>query len=140
MKLTVIFGAGASYDSVPHLPPRASDDGGVRLPLADSLFDQRPHFAKAMKMFPACLPIIPHLRHRPNGVTVEQALERLQAEATAHPERHSQLAAVRFYLHYAIWDCQRHWSQRSEGVTNYKTLLDQIERWRTRATNEEYVP
>ena len=46
--LTVIFGAGASYDSVPHLPPQKSDDKGARLLLGDSLFDDRPLFADAM--------------------------------------------------------------------------------------------
>jgi hypothetical protein len=30
-----------------------------------------------------------------------------------------------------LWECQRHWSNDvAKGVTNYKTLLDQIERWR----------
>ena len=57
-------------------------------------------------------------------------LEGLQVEAEEYPERHRQLAAVRFYLHFMLWECERYWNDVARGVTNYKTLLDQLERWR----------
>jgi len=57
-------------------------------------------------------------------------MRQLQGEAAHHPEKHRQLAAVRFYLHFMLWECQRRWSAVAEGVTNYKTLLDRIERHR----------
>ena len=48
------------------------------------------------------------------------------SEADAYPERRRQLAAVRFYLRNAIARCSNSWNTRGHGVTNYKTLLDQI--------------
>ena len=131
--LMVVFGAGASYDSVPSRPPASGDifpGSENRPPLADQLFDDRPRFIEAMKRFPRCQPIIPYLQNR-KGVLIERALEELRGEAGEYPERHRQLAAVRYYLHFVLWECVRHWNDEvAKGITNYKTLLDQIERWR----------
>ncbi len=65
-----------------------------RPPLANRLFDNRPQFLSAMDQFQECKPLIPRLRK--SGVAVEQELARLQAEAGAYPERHRQLAAIRY--------------------------------------------
>ena len=73
------------------------------------------------------LTIVPYLRHLPPNETVEHVLERFQAEAVRYPERHKQLLAVRWYLHYSIVNCERRWDDAHKGITNYKTLLDQIE-------------
>jgi hypothetical protein len=140
--LMVVFGAGASYDSIPQLRPGASSklpahslaDAVVaeqyRLPLANELFDNRPDFVRAIQRFPKCQAVIPYLRQPPPGKTVENVLEALQTEASNYPERIRQLAAIRYYLHFTPWDCGRNWEAASRGVTNYKTLLDQIQRWR----------
>lgn len=132
--LMVIFGAGASYDSAPSYPP-----GGVRgrmlkerLPLAEELFSDRPLFADTISQFPKCQPVIPLLRDLREGITVERVLEGLQADAEEYPERSRQLAAIRYYLQVMLWQCEAQWQSVVKGVTNYKTLLDQIERWRTR--------
>ncbi len=81
-----------------------------------------------MESFPECLPLIPRLRKA--DVAVEQELAALQAEASGYPERHRQLAAIRYYLRLALWECQDRWKQVHHGITNYATLLDEIERWR----------
>jgi hypothetical protein len=125
--LMVIFGAGASYDSVPSLPPSIPLHES-RPPLADQLFATRPAFKQAMSRFEKCLPVIPYLQAP--GVAVERVLESLQAEAEEYAERKRQLAAIRYYLHYALWELERGWNEVAQGVTNYKTLLDQIQRWR----------
>ena len=57
-------------------------------------------------------------------------MQNLQREAPQHAEKHRQLAAVRFYLHFMLWECESRWAAVAEGVTNYKTLLDRIERYR----------
>ncbi len=102
--LMVIFGAGASFDSVPHRPPGMSfHEREYRPPPANELFGDRPQFASAMEQFPKCLALIPHLRKA--GISVEQELEKLQTEAEEDPERHRQLAAIRYYLHFLLWDC-----------------------------------
>lgn len=130
--LMVVFGAGASYDSVPSRPPRPLEIEGLydRPPLADQLFDDRPRFVEAVSRFHQCQAIIPRLRHRAPNVSIESVLETLQAEAEEYPERYKQLAALRYYLHFMIWECERFWNEVAQGVTNHKTLLDQIELWR----------
>ncbi len=128
--LMVVFGAGASYDSVPARPldtlplPHHPD----RPPLAKELFDNRREFLAAMSRFQKSQPIIPYLQNAPDG-SVERVLENLQAEADKYPERHRQLAAIRFYLHFMLWECEQRWNEIARGITNQKTLLDQIQRW-----------
>jgi len=135
--LLVVFGAGASYDSDPdHIPPDNPNERvdtlspieQARPPLANRLFDNRPQFLSTMGAFPECLALIPRLRK--SGVAVEKELAKLQAEASDYPERHRQLAAIRCYLRRALWECQDRWRGVHRGVTNYATLLDEIERWR----------
>jgi len=134
--LMVIFGAGASFDSAPSYPlesPESRRHGDVdkyRLPLADGLFENRPLFATAVSKLPRCRPINSRLRFRPQDTSVEQELQKLQAEAGGDPERHRQLAAVRFYLQYIIFECERHWNDVTRDGTNYDALLDQIRHWR----------
>jgi len=131
--LMVIFGAGASFDSAPTYPPGAEVLGGDgvnnfhRPPLANELFENRPVFAEAITRFPACQPIVPRLRSL-KGESLEAALQDLQTKAIDYPRGLQQLAAVRYYLQYILWQCGIAWRDVAKGVTNYKTLLDQIER------------
>jgi len=131
--LLVVFGAGASYDSVPHRPVDPPQWQPYRPPLANQLFDDRPLFVDAMRRFPQCQPVIPDLRNVSATAGVEQVLSRFESEAEGYPERHKQLAAIKYYLHYALWECERHWREEHNGITCYKSLLDQIEKWRHRA-------
>jgi len=130
--LLVVFGAGASYDSIPSRRRERdsvfSDQGAPRPPLANALFDERGLFTECLQRFPACHPIVPYLRSTPGAamVNVEQVLGRLQSEADAFPDRHRQLAAVRFYLRQALKGISSEWLHTSKGITTYKTLLDQI--------------
>ncbi len=133
--LMVVFGAGASYDSVPSRPPNdlkfLRDSLPYRPPLANELFGDGPQFVSAVSSFPTIQPVIPRLQRIPEGGSVEAELERLQAEAADDPERQRQLAGIRYYLHYLIWDFTQHWEgEVARGVTNYKTLFDDIRRWR----------
>lgn len=131
--LMVVFGAGASYDSVPSYPPDTPEHRNLlaRPPLADGLFDDRELFSDVLARFPRCIPIIPLLRHRrPPNRPVEQILESFQTEAQDYPERHRQLAAIRYYLQVAINNCENQWNAIAGGPTNYITLLDKIRRWR----------
>ena len=130
--LLVIFGAGASYDSVPFLSPAigAGSNEEFRPPLAKDLFGPRPFFLNSMGNIPKMRPIVPWLAQPPGGRSVERVLQDLQEEATDYPERHCQLAAVRYYLQLVLWGCDAQWNNFSQGVSNYTTLLDQIRRWR----------
>ena len=125
--LIAIFGAGASYDSNPAFSP-LQGQSPYRPPLANELFDNREAFSNALQQFPQTQPIIPHLRMRQGNLTVEQVLENFRAEATDYPAGLRQLAAIRFYLNYMLWECMNNWGTVHKGVTNYKTLLDLINR------------
>ena len=131
--LLVIFGAGASYDSVPAYLPgthvRLGDplNDYYRPPLANELFADRQDFAETIMRFPQCEPIVPRLRTLKDE-SLEAALQDLQAKAVDYPRGLQQLAAVRYYLQYIIWGCGVEWRKAAKGVTNYKTLLDPIER------------
>jgi hypothetical protein len=132
--LMVVFGAGASYDSIDVKPPGTPNPGWpideqFRPPLAKDLFGFTELFANAMAKIEKLQPIIPILR-RTGGKNVEAVLRELQDEAGAYPERLCQLMAVRYYLHTALWECESKWKIASKNVTNYKALLDQINRWR----------
>jgi hypothetical protein len=125
--LLIVFGAGASYDSVPSRNPRSYSGLERRPPLANQLFDDRALFTDVMKSWPQCQPIIPYLRNLPSGVSLERRLEELQNEAPSYPARYSQLAAVRYYLQLMLQQCERFWLDDARGITNYKTLLDEVE-------------
>lgn len=127
----VIFGAGASYDSFAKAPPGTVLFGDSpyqrpvvgRPPLARELFDVR--FADDYRLFKKCQPLIQRLQ-RPED-SVENVLERFQSEER-RPARRVQLVAVRYYLNRMLARCQSVWTdQVTQGVTNYQTMLDQIE-------------
>jgi len=120
--LMVIFGAGASWDSYERLPP--PNVNNLRLPLANRLFDSR--FGNYYRLFPKCQPLIQRLQRQ--DVNVENVLEKFQSEETRHPARRTQLVSVRYYVNLMLARCQSDWTdQVTKGVTNYQTMLDQIE-------------
>ena len=127
--LLVIFGAGASYDSVPSAPVAPGSPNPARPPLANELFDDRPLFTDAITRFPDCIPLVPKLRARESGLSLEQLLEKFYAEGPEHPTRFRQFAAIRFYLHFMIWECQLKWKDTSRGITSFAALFDSVERW-----------
>src|SRR6266851_2480641 len=128
-KILIIFGAGASYDSV---RLDVFDDWTLRPPLATELFAaNRPLFTQYIDRFPAIRSIIGELRLvSEDGKLLERELERFQLEAEKDERRHRQLMAVRFYLQFALNDCSQQWFYQSHGDTNYTLLLDRIEHWR----------
>lgn len=125
--LMMILGAGASYDAVPtHPPTQLTRSMEERLPLADELFDNRGTFAHFMRVFDKCLDIVRRLHRLHPPQTVEGALELLQSEAAQDPERIRQLTAVRFYIQNVIWSTEDRWQGIAQGMTNHRTLIDQI--------------
>jgi hypothetical protein len=130
--MMVVFGAGASYDSAPARPSGKYPGRMLpaRPPLATELFLDSGLFAAALRNFPQCNAIVPYLRSIPAGVTLEHVLESLQAEGESDPERKRQMAAIRFYLHFMIWECGDAWVGETAGITNYVTLIDQLRRCR----------
>lgn len=136
----VVFGAGASFDSSPTYsigagPPGASisdqNNAYYRPPLAKDLFANRPLFIEAIDRFPQCKTIVPRLR-APAVISgersIEAVLQDIEEEARTYAKGPQELAAVRCYLQRALSECQIGWRGVTIGVTNYLTLLREIER------------
>lgn len=81
-----------------------------------------------MEQFKDCQPLVPLLRQP--GVSIEKKLAEFQKQAGAFPQVNRELNAIRFYLHFALWDCQDRWRSKHRGITNFATLLREVERWR----------
>jgi hypothetical protein len=129
--LLVVFGAGSSYDSFHLFPASAASHDGHwqdRPPLANQLFDSREIFVQLMQRFRDCQAIVPILRQA--GTSIEKRLAEIQEQAKTFPPAHRELAAIHYYLHFALWTCQDQWRAKHRGITNFATLLREIERWR----------
>lgn len=126
--LMVIFGAGASYDpSQDFQPPYRGPAEPWRPPLTNELFlDTSGSFGDIVLRYPRLRGILPFLRRPQSGRTVEQQLELYLDEASADQERKSQLLSVRYYLHDLFRTVSAECIKRTNGVTNYATLIDQI--------------
>jgi hypothetical protein len=133
--VTVILGAGASYDSIPYKP--AGENGVTyanRPPLANQLFDFR--FGGALNNYRACRPLAFRLRQL-GSAPLEEELDRLMQEAglPGSGEDHGdarlrrQLAAVRFYLQEVVATVTDEWPKDIAGITNYSILADRLEKW-----------
>jgi hypothetical protein len=124
--LLVIFGAGASYDSCSSFPSSSftQREPWFRPPLARELFLNHPVFRDRSSRYGGRFqPLLPFLEQQED---VEQILERYQAEAERNPERRSQLVAIQYYLRDIIFECEQQWTVHTHGVSNYRTLLDEV--------------
>ena len=129
--LMVIFGAGASYDSSPDFPAPSGIEvirsEPWRPPLTNELFlDTNGSFGDIVQKYTRLRYILPFLRQPQNNRSVEQQLEFYLEEASADEERQRQLFSVRYYLHDLFRKVSTEWLKRTNGVTNYATLIDQI--------------
>jgi UDP-2,3-diacylglucosamine pyrophosphatase LpxH len=105
-----------------------------RPPLANQLFDTRPSFLQGMERFPECREVIPMLR-KP-GVLIERELARIREQTKDFDRAHQELAAILYYLHFAIWECQRDWAKLHCGINNYVTFVREVQRWRLKKNED----
>lgn len=125
--LMVIFGAGASYDSAQAFPVDGPHAGPWRPPLANDLFRDRDEaFGGIIRKYSKLTRILPYLREPTSHGSVEQTLESLQTQGRDYPERQRELAAVKFYLSDLLMEVTVRWDDRTNGVTNYAPLVDEI--------------
>jgi len=89
-----------------------------------------------MANYTQLLAVAHELASIPTGSTLERVMDRLQADAAAHPMRYAQLAAIRFYLRDLFLQTDREWLDRTSRLTNYHPLLDQLQTWRERSGNQ----
>lgn len=131
--LMVIFGAGASYDSVPPISTRhllaTVSEIRCRPPLASELFEVRDNFDEAAAAFPRSRPLISLLRvasETAEGPVLEAELEKYQQEANDYPRRFAELLSLRFYLQRVLLECSQ-WHDLASGISNYLGLLSRVD-------------
>lgn len=150
--LMVIFGAGASYDSVPEdewgmgqgMAQSTATTSGFsspyRPPLTIDLFSKREPFDQALGVYPRCGGLIGELRSVvARKAPLEESLQQYREMADAgNDDLGKQLLALRFYLRKIIEECASEWMRLAAWVTNYRTLLNRLERHR-RETGEQVL-
>ena len=132
MTITVIYGAGATYDSDPSkMPgdPRSLLAG--RPPLAANLFDGTQASLSIVQRFPTTRAVIPRLRNVQGG-RVEEVLGEIQDEARSDPVVARQLLGLRLYLREYIEKVSKAWYSQCGGVTNYGAFHGYLNLWRQR--------
>jgi hypothetical protein len=82
--------------------------------------------------WPECQSLVDRIRRalQPGGPAVEQLLENARSESDALPHVAAQLLGLKAYLTESIGHCNRAWQARAVGMTNYLSLIEEIERWR----------
>ena len=141
----VIFGAGASYDSVPlgSLPPKVralllrgrngnsdwKDDSEAqyRPPLANELFEYRPFFGETLVRYKPLLNLAGRLREL-GDKSIEAELEEIGGDPFS--EHAPALLMARFYIKELLQRCSEEWSTFAMGDTNYARLLYWLSHWR----------
>ncbi len=127
--LTIIIGAGASFDSYPEYPSVGQNPVtfvDTRLPLAKELFSRR--FANIARAHPLAFPLFSSLRRANN---IEHELERISADSS-DPDIPKQLLAVRHYIHDVISTAQSNWNNTLDEHTTYYEFLNILRRWHVR--------
>jgi hypothetical protein len=124
--LTVLFGAGASYDSDPLKPAPGGDS--YRPPLAKELFDRR--FASVASRYRQIAAIANDIRRKVDyGENIEAVLANLEQTASEYPVVKSQLMAVRYYLRDLIDESATDWAKQCFGETTYADLVNRLNKW-----------
>ena len=109
----MIFGAGASYDSIPTLAHPDFPFRPLRPPLADELFANKFAGIYRNRKYRTHLP--PVVTRMLTG-EVERKLEELRLEAKDNPEVPRQLTAIQYYLQDLIRACQVGWNGEIENL------------------------
>lgn len=132
--LLVIFGAGASSDSVdPQVANAPFTQAEYKPPLANEMFLDREVYRQFVDMYPQVRGVLPSIRLRvARGEGVEAVLDDLFSQA--HPDRPGQLLALRLYLRDVIATVGAKWNALANGLTNYSRLIEML-----RATGESFA-
>lgn len=140
--LMVIFGAGASYDSslrysrpdeIKNLSRSVGGKSALdvianRPPITTQLFGEG-RFSEYIAG--ECVALFPQLQLAIEaGTPVEEALGIISEESTQFPHVTRQLLSLRHFIQRTIEITTNRWIGVTAGVTNYVTLLNEIEKWR----------
>jgi hypothetical protein len=144
--LMVVFGAGASYDSVPDANwghDMRSNAANLQPPVAKNLFDlRRPAFLTASKRFDVAgvggliMELQAAAQHKSPSVEEFLQTRALWAEG-GDVDVQCHLLGVRYYLMEVVEGATSAWEELADGHTNYRPLLNKINQYRRE--NDESV-
>lgn len=128
--LTIIFGAGASFDSSPDVsavdPVMDAHMHSNRLPLAKEIFQSR--FGKQAKMHKDAQALFPCLRQARD---IEKELGKIFDSAKTYPPTYRELLSVRYYIKDVIESAEKIWRDNFiYDISTYHGLLDIVDRWK----------
>jgi hypothetical protein len=134
--LTIIFGAGASYDSFPDYPAVGEITNThvqkYRPPLAKHLFEDR--FGPEAEENPIVAgALFPQLREaaKKDPPDVEGKLEEISKSMSTYSKTYRQLLSMRYYLRDVIEKSETDWIKGvTHNVLTYGRFLDILDRWR----------
>lgn len=139
--MTIIFGAGASYDSKPANSNIDSTTKSWQPPLTKDLFDDSKiwcsGFDRQRVNFPrGLIPVVEQIRRDTKAHTLEYALEKLKREREINPSRWAQELEIRYWLSEVIGKSTREWSNGLKGVTTYVDLIQRIDLWQVKTKTQ----
>ncbi len=131
--LTIIFGAGASYDSAPSNSAENAKKNPWRPPLTNEIFLadtpwHTQHIA-SVRMPPDLQPVIERIRRTTKNSSLENALEQLKSEIDDYPDRWKHLLAVQQFIVSVIEISSREWARPLQGITTYIDLVSRVKDW-----------
>lgn len=138
--LTIVFGAGASFDSNPG-KPTSNNDGDqqynveYRPPLAKDLFSDR--FKPIIADHPIAGSLYSRLRR--SAPNIEQELEKIYNESGNYPRTAKQLLAMRYYLRGVIGHSQGIWNREISSVSTYKEFLNIVNHWQVQTKDDVFL-
>jgi len=126
--LTIVFGAGASYDSDPlRTPPPGYQE---RPPLSNELFDLRDRFTSVIARYRQLAAITNDIRRNVrSGQNLETVLAAMKETRSTYPIFPSQLMALRYYLRDVIDETSIEWSKQCSGATTYAEFANLVSAW-----------
>ena len=96
--LTIILGAGASYDSAPTNSSNQAKRSSWRPPLTRDLFLPENIWFQTIKLPFKLIPIIERIRRGTKNNNLESALETLKSEINTNPDRWEQMLAIQEWM------------------------------------------
>lgn len=129
--LTVIIGAGASYDCVDRKTTAVND--GYRPPLVKDLFENRGSFWGILNKYPGISAETEDIRTRlQNGETIEGILYDLQTNSSTSKSLLIRFLQIPLYLQELLGEIDEHFI--TSGGTKFDTLIKELE-----CSNYEHV-
>lgn len=136
--LTIIFGAGASYDSKPVHSIVNSEFSGWQPPLTKDLFDSKKIWCNEADRYSTTFddklkPVVEQIRRQTEFQGLEFALENLRAEREVNGERWGQEILIRVWIYNVIRRCSEKWLKGLNGVTTYLDLFQRLDLWQRKS-------